>query len=514
MIAALPSVINPFPGLRSFEASEAHLFFGREAHVDELLRKLERSHFVAVVGTSGSGKSSLVRAGLVPSLEAGYLASAGSGWKIALLRPGLDPIQSLARSMARFYSAALAGADAETREVLVETTLRRSSLGLIAAAREAAISSSDNLLVIVDQFEEIFRFRRNRASDAELHENTAAFVKLLLQAAAAPETGIFIVLTMRSDFLGDCPQFPGLPEAINDGQYLIPRMTRDERRTAIEGPIAVGAAAITARLVQRLLNDVGDNPDQLPVLQHALMRAWSCWHESNSSNEPIDIDDYERIGTMAHALSLHADEAFLSLSPAHQALAQQMFQALCEKDVEGREMRRPATLSEICAITDQPEQDVVGVINAFRSQGRTFVVPSFPEPIRATSIIDISHESLIRLWDRLRDWVDAEAQSAATYRRLAEAALRFNEGAGSLWRDPELRLALDWKERSRPNQAWADRYHPAFESAIEFLERSRKARETQARRRRMMVAALVIAAASGTLARRRRQLVPMVELQS
>ena len=131
MIAASLTTANPFPGLRSFEASEAHLFFGREAHVDELLRKLGRSHFVAVVGTSGSGKSSLVRAGLIPALEAGYLASAGSGWRILLLRPGLDPICSLARSIAGLNGAIEEGYDLETREVLVETTLRRSSLCLL-----------------------------------------------------------------------------------------------------------------------------------------------------------------------------------------------------------------------------------------------------------------------------------------------------------------------------------------------------------------------------------------------
>lgn len=494
MIAAVPSVVNPFPGLRSFEASETHLFFGREEQSDALLRKLEHSRFLAVVGTSGSGKSSLVQAGLIPSLESGYMASAGSQWKVAVLRPGGDPIHSLAQALTPYYALGETSFDEETRCVLVETTLRRSSLGLRSVAREAGLAASDNLLIIVDQFEEIFRFRRNKASGWDLFDNTAAFVKLLLEAAAAPDEGVFIVLTMRSDFLGDCAEFPDLPEAINEGQYLIPRMTREERRRAIEGPTAVGGASITERLVQRLLNDVGDNPDQLPVLQHALMRTWTCWQDSGNLNEPIDIPHYDSIGGISRALSIHADEAFHSLATNQQAIARELFQALCEKSVDGRETRRPTKLAEICEITEQPEHEVVEVIDAFRTQRRTFLMPPHRERLGPDSVVDISHESLIRLWERLREWVEEEAQFAATYRRLADSGLRFQEGAVSLWRDPELRLASDWKRACEPNQAWGERYHPAFAPAMAFLEQSQRARDVQRRRRRFIFAGLILSA--------------------
>jgi hypothetical protein len=140
------------------------------------------------------------------------------------------------------------------------------------------LAADENLLLVVDQFEELFRFQSMSGG-----EEAAAFVNLLLEAARSRTASIYVVLTMRSDFLGDCAQFRDLPEAINDGQYLIPRMSRSQRRQAIVGPVAVGAAArgqpvaMTPRLVQCLLNDVGDNPDQLPVLQHALMRTWDTW---------------------------------------------------------------------------------------------------------------------------------------------------------------------------------------------------------------------------------------------
>ena len=276
----IPERSNPFPGLRPFRPDEDYLFFGREGQGDELLRRLRQTRFVAVVGPSGSGKSSLVNAGVLPALHGGFMAGASASWRVAKFRPGSDPIGELARALNQpdvFGADDDDGeADAAIRTMITETTLHRSALGLAEVVRQARMPADENLLLVVDQFEELFRFKAS-ADRAEASDDLAAFVKLLLEASRAEAAPIYVVLTMRSDFLGDCAQFRDLPEAINDGQYLIPRMTRDQRRQAIEGPVAVGGADITPRLVQRLLNDVGDNPDQLPILQHALMRTWDTW---------------------------------------------------------------------------------------------------------------------------------------------------------------------------------------------------------------------------------------------
>jgi hypothetical protein len=168
-------------------------------------------------------------------------------------------------------STAASGLSSAEAEAMIEATLRGGSLGLVEVARNARLSENEKLLVVVDQFEELFRFRAARAATSA-DDEAAAFVKRLLEAAHQRDFSLYVVLTMRSDFLGDCAQFQGLPEAINDGQYLIPRMTRDERRMAITGPVGVTRGKMAEPLINRLLNDVGDNPDQLPILQHALMR--------------------------------------------------------------------------------------------------------------------------------------------------------------------------------------------------------------------------------------------------
>jgi tetratricopeptide (TPR) repeat protein len=489
---------NPFPGLRPFEFDESHLFFGRDGQSEQLIGKLSRTHFLAVVGTSGSGKSSLVRAGFLPALQGGFMTSAGSAWRVAIMRPGNDPLGNLARALnARAVFGSEFEENTDIQIAIAESTLRRGSLGLVDAVRQAVLAGDENLLVVVDQFEEIFRFARI-AEGAEYGNDAAAFIKLLLEASAQREVPIYVVLTMRSDYLGDCSQFWGLPEAINESQYLIPRLTRDQLREAITGPGAVGGGKITPRLVNRLLNDVGDNQDQLPVLQHLLMRAWNEWKdqrlevepgEGESVNRPhknvhqgdaIDLCCAEAVGGMAHALSRHADEAYHELpDDHHREVAEKLFKALTEKGPDNREIRRPITLGEISSITGARQSEVITVIEAFRQPGRSFLMAPAPAALNSESLVDISHESLIRGWARLTEWVDEEARSARIYRRLAETAVLYKEGGAGLWRDPDLQIALTWREQGKPNEVWARRYHPEFALAERFLDESVADRDAQ-----------------------------------
>src|SRR6185436_7450780 len=193
-----------------------------------LIEKLSRRHFLAIVGTSGSGKSSLVRAGLLPALIGGMMRQAGSVWRVALMRPGNDPIGNLATALNS--PDAFGSEDEENRSLqiaITETTLRRGNLGLIESVRQARMLSSESLLVIADQFEELFRIGQGTRPE-EAENDKAAFVKLLLEASRQRDLNIYVVLTMRSDYLGDCAQFRDLPEAINESQYLIPRLTLDQ----------------------------------------------------------------------------------------------------------------------------------------------------------------------------------------------------------------------------------------------------------------------------------------------
>jgi WD40 repeat protein len=473
---------NPFPGLRPFKIEESHLFFGREGQSDEVLLKLSKSRFVGVIGPSGSGKSSFIYCGVLPILYGGFLTDASPNWEVVVTRPGANPIDNMAESLlgsTREYNQA-EPEDKKIKRTIVSTLLRSSSLGLVEAIQQSRRSADVNYLILVDQFEELFRFKDG--SDPNSINETLGFVNLLMEAVNYEDSPIYVAITMRSDFIGDCAQFPELTRKINDSHYLIPQMTRDQKRRAIEGPVAVGGAKIAPRLTQQLLNDLGDNPDQLPILQHALMRTWSYWARfKDYEDEPLDLKHYEAIGTMAEALSMHANEAFDELDEEQQRICEIMFKAITEKRGENFGIRRPTRLNEIAAIADVSENDLMAVIDKFREQGRSLVTPAFGVALQSKSMVDISHESLMRIWVRLKNWVDDEADAVQMYLRLAEAATQYQVGKAGLWRPPDLQLALNWQAKHRPTLVWGQRYNPAFERTMIFLEYSKKEWETEQR---------------------------------
>ena len=260
---------SPFPGLRPFEARESDLFFGREDDIFELLSRLRHMRFLAVVGASGCGKSSLVRAGLIASLSDEALPG---DWRVAVLRPWQSPVAQLASALSgeddADTSADAAGDSAEAggprrRKVLnvpadspdeaaaiVRAILQKGSLGVVETLRRYPLPPGDNLLILVDQFEELFTFMRDPKIKGAQDE-ARAFVKLLLEVLSPKhkDLPVHVALTMRSDFLGYCALFPGLADAINNGLYLLPQMEREQLHDAIKEPVRMYAGKIDRKSV-------------------------------------------------------------------------------------------------------------------------------------------------------------------------------------------------------------------------------------------------------------------------
>ena len=462
----------PYPGLRPFRYDESDIFFGREAQTDQLLERLARNHFLAVTGPSGCGKSSLIKAGMIPALSAGFMVEGGSRWRICELRPGDRPLGRLARALG---SADILGADRTGLESIAfsEATLRRGPLGLIEIVRGAEALNDANLLVMIDQFEEIFRYRDRIAAD-----EADAFVALLLASARQTEVAIYVVITMRSDYLGDCALFHGLPEAVSDAQYLTPRLTREDLELAIAGPARVFGGRVEPRLVNRLINDFGTDPDQLPLLQHALARLWNV-----ACGKPpvLTVEDYQAIGGLGDALSHHGDEILAELTPEQQRIAEIMFRRLSGTQDGRRDVRAPARIDEVARIVGVESDAVIAVADAFRRPDRCFLATT-EGPLDKNTLLDLSHESLIRQWHRLADWVGEETQSAESYRRLRDWALRWEHGDAELWRGPSLANAVAWRQRAAPNEAWAERYGGGdqFRLAMKFLDAGEEAQRATA----------------------------------
>jgi hypothetical protein len=425
----------PYPGLRPFERYEADVFFGRERQVDVMLDRLARHHLLAVTGGSGCGKSSMVRAGLLEALETGLLAAAGPVWRFATLRPGGHPMTEIAAALIE----ALGGPRTTDDVALRRARLERGPLSLIEELSDRPLPDGANLLILVDQFEELFRYQGLAG-----REEAEALVALLLASANEGRVPIYIVLTMRTDFLGRCAEFDGLAEAVSNAQYLCPRLSRDQIRSAIEGPAEVFGGAVEPRLVSRIVNDMGTDPDQLPLMQHALMRLWEIARARAPNAPQLRVDDYDAEGGIKGSLSRHADEILAEVTrdvPQRAETARRLFCLLTEGEGESA-MRRLAEVAEVVEVTGKPLSEIAAVAGPFRAPGRSLLMAAPDRQLAPDTILDISHESLIRQWQALKDWVRAEAASAEQYREIERRARRWDAGGAAFLDGVDLDVAV------------------------------------------------------------------------
>ena len=470
---------NPYVGLRPFFEDDTLYFYGREQQTTELLEILRQHRFVGVVGSSGSGKSSLVRAGLLPGLLGGFLVQDRDRWRTVQMKPGDTPIGNLSTGLLK----AMGEVATPEAAAALEREIREGHTDAVVEFLSTRLGEDANLFLLVDQFEETFAFRGideedarqsldpvRRKERARRKAEAADFVDMLLGLAEQRELPIYVALTMRTDFLGDCDLFYGLPEALNRGRYLVPRMTREQLRDAAECPVLLLGAQLAPRLMDQVLNELGDRFDRLPVLQHALLRTWDQWQKAGGSG-PADLVHYESAGGLAGALNQDAESALQGIDLAVTA---RIFQRLTDTDLSQRRVRSPARISQLMAAANADRGTVEGIVRRFEEDGRTFVHRSAdgkPDDPR----VDISHESLIRQWERLRTWVDQERSSRDEYLDLVKKARKHERDEAALLQDPELQVVVDWRTKAAPSAGWASRYAVAegdFVCAKAYLDES------------------------------------------
>ena len=541
----------PYPGLRPFRREETHLFFGREGCVNSMVDRLGATRFLAVLGSSGTGKSSLVRIGLLDALELGLMATASSRWQVAEFRPRNAPRYHLARSL--LASEVIAGKTGSVKHDEKDIDLLRSRLeqgprSVIEWCLDQHLPDNTNLLLLIDQFEELFVDQ-----DYAAREEAEAFVALLLESVRSEDVPIYVTLTMRSEYLGACALIDGLADAINAGMYLTPRMTREQCCQAIEGPANVCGIKIDPALVNCLLNDLAnfapwDEPnakdqldpgapldrltriarraDQLPLLQYTLNRLWTIARDQPPRPIVLTLSDYlhERVGGLRHALDRHANEILEKrLGKLFEPVVERVFQRLTAGSTIAEAVRLKIQFSELVALGEADNwlvkeiaPNLVGdtlrwIIDAFREPECNFLISDAEpkEPVESNTFIEISHESIIRQWTRLSEWLAKEAWSSEQWRTLNK---RFSDFAsdqaagrkGEWLHGRELENLIFWSEKARPNAVWANRYNYGFEfdKVIGFLRDSQNAALRQAketRRKRTITAGIIALVCGGFL---------------
>jgi formylglycine-generating enzyme required for sulfatase activity len=511
-----PSIVStarpkfPYPGLRPFEGDEWSIFFGRERMVDDVIDRLAAHRLVLIHGASGSGKSSLVRAGVLPKLARQHLI-AGARWRTCSMRPSGGPLWNLAKELARLEESA----DDTDRigQIIGQFNRRRATLSSVAASLKGF--EGWRLCILVDQFEELFRFEKEASreeaelfvdllvrSDLEATESLNETSELKQQAAA-----VHVVITMRSEFLGECARFIGLAEAINRTQYLVPRMDRDALLRVIRRPAQLYGGEVSLDLAERLIADSAGREDELPLIQHGLMLMWHDALTKRGAGGKIALDPtpLEAAGGLARMLSAHADTAVEAAAPdpGRRYVVEHLFRALTDVNVEGQGIRRPQTFRELVAVTGTDADTLRAIIDALRRDGVSFLTPYAPRPIADGTPIDIGHEALIRCWNRIADpqdgWLKREFDDGLVWRSLLIEARSFERDKRRVLSPASSEERSEWWGERKPNAAWAERYGDHCDLVDHFLGASRKA-AVAAKRKEFLVQSVMYTLLIGVIA--------------
>lgn len=488
---------RPYPGLRPFEKHEWPIFFGRERMADAVVAQLIDRRLLVVHGDSGCGKSSLVRAAVLPRLEQ-ESARGGLSWRTCAMTPGEAPLWNLALALAELDG----GNEERTLEIRRALNFGRDAPETIATLLRR--DSTDHLCILIDQFEELFDFaRRHGPEEAQL------LADFLVGLFETPPAGLYAVLTMRSEFLGACARFEGFAEAVNRAQYLLPRMTHDDLLRAIREPAQLFGGEVSMALAERLVHDAGGRQDQLPLIQHGLMLLHRDHVELSGHADAagwwlLDSDAYDGSSGLAGLLSRHADDvmdkaqAFFGERAGEVRVVEDVFRALTEINAEGQAIRRPRSFADLAAIAGCGEAELQHVLKPFRVDGASLLRPYGDAPIAPDERVDISHEALIRCWERLADpgngWLVREFRNGLVWRALLVQAGSFERDPSNVLGPTTTSERLAWIKRRNP--AWAERYGGGWERVKRLLAASAEARDREqaaqaaARKREQRVRAL------------------------
>lgn len=451
---------NPFPGSRPFFSAEDQLFFGRDQAVSELLEMLLQKRFVALVGPTASGKTSLIQSGIIPAL----LSDMKEEWVPVYIRPGRRPMESLVRGFQRVFSKNISESDVH------------SFLGSSKSIGDFLIEkglSNYHYFLVVDQFEELFTWplavkKRKSGKNPETHQ----FIIHLMRLVEEEKPRIFLMLGIKSDFLDYCSKYPELTEQLNRNKYQVPIMTRDDLSEAILEPFRVAGATVESGFDEYLLNDLEDVEPHLPMLQYALKQTWDHWIGRKNREQPVTLEDYKANGAIRNRLNRDLEDLYQSLEFYQKEICERIFKTIAFKTGRQEVYSRRTALGNISRIARCTVDRVVEVVEIFDKAGHPFLGYQHAAPLSSESRIELSHETLITIWDRLNQWVDEEGESIRMYMKLSKASSLYQQGKGALLEVSELQKAIDWKKQHNPTPTWGIQFDPAFERAIVFLNTS------------------------------------------
>jgi len=466
----------PYPGLRPFSERDSRLFFGREKETASLLGLLERQQLVVVHGASGCGKSSLVRAGIVPVFRMDAMANGKQG-HVLIVRPADagGPLVSLARKLDKEIGLVRECAEGEDPacEMRSWSTILTTSQDWAADISARVADAGATLCIIFDQFEEVFP--AIKAGNAAQVRRIIEFLNRLCEPSpegtALGGRTLSVIVTMRSDYLGQCAIWDGFAETVNRSQYLLPRISSLGLLRAIHEPAIRFGGSVSDSVAESLLCIVKAEMDGLPIVQHALMRAWALASEGDG---PAIIDDaaMTAVGGADNALSNHADEV-LAVATAGDArlaaAADWMLRTLSDLDSDGRIIRRSPTLAQLAREVGVGTDTVTAILAPFRSLENSLIMPLEGEELTDNTIVSVSHEALLRQWKRVSEaafddqgrvtgLAYREFQDGMIWRSLSVQAQQFARDGTSILGPAATEQRLPWYRDIAQRPDWIGRH--------------------------------------------------------
>jgi hypothetical protein len=467
---------SPFRSLQAFGPEDSWLFFGRDHDTAELLTRLGRGPTLAVIGNSGSGKSSLIQAGLIPALRRGRFKSGGNpanSWRTAVFRPSSAPFDYLAESLPAQLSPDLSPKDRAELTDYCRSKLRqggealRNAIVAIAGPVGQPASASPHVLLVADQLEELFTLVENKSTRLR-------YIESLLSAASLDgAVPVHLVLGLRADFYARCLDYPDLSAAIDTNLYNVPAVSPPQLREAIANRLALASATAEPGLIDSLLADLGTEPGNLALLEHALAQ---LWEKSANTSRSLTNEAYTAIGRLRGAIGTHADTVYAALAEADRLLARRIFLELVQLGENAEDTRRRVPKDDLFALG--PPERVERVIANLA--GERLLTTSRQGPLSPEgNFVEVSHEALIREWPTLREWLSESREDLRLERRLQQSAEEWEllkRDPNVLLRGVKLTQAQEWTAR-HPNAAAiiAEFVNASLEALrnIEELERSR-----------------------------------------
>ncbi|PJF29877.1 MAG: hypothetical protein CUN52_06100 [Phototrophicales bacterium] len=471
------NIPNPFKGLEAFQQTDAAFFFGRETLIDKCLHRLRQdraTRFLAVVGASGSGKSSLVRAGVLPAVRGGKLRG-GDTWRIVLFTPGHNPIEALAQRLAPLID----GQDADKLAKLFQESGDYLEPFVSRVLADAPLDAK--MLMVIDQFEELFT--RTGETDREV------FIRLLHTAVTHKNGRVSVIITMRADFFDRLSRYPMLAELFEQENMVIAtEMTPAELLRAIEGPArAVGLTYDPPTLAQRILDDVVRQPGSLPLLQYALKELYM-----RRDGIKLTAKAYEEIGGVQRALARHAEDIYNDLNAAQQAIMRRVLLRLIEVNETGEATRRRVDRADL-TFRDVPPQAVEELVEILTAADTRLLTTNFqirPNSAQSapTILVEIGHEALIREWERFRTWVADNKENLRLSSEILQSATDWvsaKRDKAYLLTGNRLIRAEIWLDEADANALQREFIQASIKEneERERLERERLERELELRRR-------------------------------